>query len=83
MRNTPVREAFLVRAKNSTFVILHIVFNAEIVELEISGVAIYRPFGPTKLNRNVTSMVLKAKDRRTSCHDEFGGPQSDVVRLID
>ncbi|GFU21247.1 hypothetical protein TNCV_9101 [Trichonephila clavipes] len=25
-------------------------------------------------------MVLKANDRRTSCHDEFRGPRSDYVR---
>ncbi|GFW57394.1 hypothetical protein TNCV_543081 [Trichonephila clavipes] len=27
-------------------------------------------------------MVLKANDRRTSCHDEFRGPQSDYVRQV-
>ncbi|GFW77504.1 hypothetical protein TNCV_2498961 [Trichonephila clavipes] len=29
-------------------------------------------------------MVLKAKDRRTSCpcHDEFRGPRSDYVRQV-
>ncbi|GFV48586.1 uncharacterized protein TNCV_5068711 [Trichonephila clavipes] len=33
-------------------------------------VAIYRPFGEVSLslNRTVTCMVLKANDRRTSCH---------------
>ncbi|GFY06260.1 sodium-coupled monocarboxylate transporter 1 [Trichonephila clavipes] len=42
-------------------------FNAEIVEVEIGGAAIYRPFGNfAELNRTVTCMVLKANDRRTS-----------------
>ncbi|GFV76904.1 hypothetical protein TNCV_689741 [Trichonephila clavipes] len=43
-------------------------FNAEIVELELGGVAIYIvPLGNfAELNRTVTCMVLKANDRRTS-----------------
>ncbi|GFW50551.1 hypothetical protein TNCV_2888541 [Trichonephila clavipes] len=42
-------------------------FHGKIVEVEIGGVAIYRPFGNfTELNRTVTCMVLKANDRRTS-----------------
>ncbi|GFW92492.1 uncharacterized protein TNCV_518091 [Trichonephila clavipes] len=44
-------------------------FHAKIVEVEISGVAICRPFGNfAELIRTVTYMVLKAKinDRRTS-----------------
>ncbi|GFV74247.1 uncharacterized protein TNCV_2312451 [Trichonephila clavipes] len=49
-------------------------------------VAIYRPFGEVSLslNRTVTCMVLKAKDRRTSCpcHDKFPGPRSDYVRQV-
>ncbi|GFX49651.1 uncharacterized protein TNCV_4902931 [Trichonephila clavipes] len=49
-------------------------------------VAIYRPFGEVSLslNRSVTCMVLKAKDRRTSCpcHDEFCGSRSDYVRQV-
>ncbi|GFX98855.1 hypothetical protein TNCV_1504311 [Trichonephila clavipes] len=41
--------------------------HANIVEAEIGGVAIYRPFGNfSELNRTVTCMVLKANDRRTS-----------------
>ncbi|GFY10648.1 hypothetical protein TNCV_2194691 [Trichonephila clavipes] len=57
-------------------------FHAEIVEVEIGGVAIYHPFGDfTELNRTVTCMVLKGNDRR-ACHDEFGGPRSDYVRQV-
>ncbi|GFU50970.1 hypothetical protein TNCV_4461651 [Trichonephila clavipes] len=44
-------------------------FHAYIVEVEIGGVAIYRPFGNlSELNHTVTCMVLKSKanDRRTS-----------------
>ncbi|GFU35795.1 hypothetical protein TNCV_1083581 [Trichonephila clavipes] len=37
---------------------------AEIVEVEMSGVTIYRPFA--ELYRTVTCMVLKTNDRRTS-----------------
>ncbi|GFX42467.1 hypothetical protein TNCV_1520311 [Trichonephila clavipes] len=49
-------------------------FNAEIVEVEIGGVAIYRPFGNfAELNRTVTCMVLKANDRRTSRTLNFVG----------
>ncbi|GFU76715.1 uncharacterized protein TNCV_2648581 [Trichonephila clavipes] len=59
---------------------------AEIVEVEIEVVAIYRPFGEVSLslNRTVTCMVLKANDKRTSCpcHDEFRGPRSDYVRQV-
>ncbi|GFW78543.1 hypothetical protein TNCV_1143141 [Trichonephila clavipes] len=41
-------------------------FHAEIVEMEIGGVAIYHPFGNfTELNRTVTCMVLKANGRLT------------------
>ncbi|GFU79194.1 hypothetical protein TNCV_2137171 [Trichonephila clavipes] len=43
-------------------------FHAKIVEVEIGGVAMYRPFGNfPKLNPTVTCMVLKANDWRTSC----------------
>ncbi|GFU10126.1 hypothetical protein TNCV_3449211 [Trichonephila clavipes] len=35
-----------------------------------------------ELNRTVTCVVLKANDRRTSCHDEFRGPRSDYVRQV-
>ncbi|GFV50415.1 hypothetical protein TNCV_3336051 [Trichonephila clavipes] len=39
-------------------------FNAEILELEIGGVAIYHHLGNfAELNRTVTCMVLKANDR--------------------
>ncbi|GFT79405.1 uncharacterized protein TNCV_604241 [Trichonephila clavipes] len=42
-------------------------FHAYIVEMEVGGVAIYRPFGNfTELNCTVTCMVLYANDRRTS-----------------
>ncbi|GFW55730.1 uncharacterized protein TNCV_121141 [Trichonephila clavipes] len=42
-------------------------FHAKVVEVEIGGVAIYRPFGNfTELNRTVTCMVFKTNDRRTS-----------------
>ncbi|GFY32640.1 hypothetical protein TNCV_673951 [Trichonephila clavipes] len=41
----------------------------------------------TEPNRTAAYMVLKAtaNDRHTSspCHDEFLGPQTDTVRLID
>ncbi|GFV19114.1 uncharacterized protein TNCV_3223321 [Trichonephila clavipes] len=55
------------------------------MEVEIGGVAIYRPFGNfTELNCTVTYMVAKANDRRTTtpCHDEFRGPPSDYVRQV-
>ncbi|GFY18508.1 hypothetical protein TNCV_2397351 [Trichonephila clavipes] len=36
-----------------------------------------------ELNPTVTSMVLKANDRRLApCHDEYRGPQSDYVRQV-
>ncbi|GFY09693.1 hypothetical protein TNCV_381871 [Trichonephila clavipes] len=42
-------------------------FHAEITEVEIGGVAIYRPFRNfTEVNRTVTCMGAKANDRRTS-----------------
>ncbi|GFX37604.1 uncharacterized protein TNCV_3201271 [Trichonephila clavipes] len=42
-------------------------FHVKIVEVNIGGVAIYRPFGNfTELNRTVSYIVLKANDRRTS-----------------
>ncbi|GFX37619.1 uncharacterized protein TNCV_3201421 [Trichonephila clavipes] len=42
-------------------------FHAKIVEVEIGGIAVYRPFGNfTEQNRTVTCMALKANDRRTS-----------------
>ncbi|GFW09034.1 hypothetical protein TNCV_3081261 [Trichonephila clavipes] len=42
-------------------------FPAKIVEVEIGGDAIYRPFGNfSELNCTVICMVLKANDRRTS-----------------
>ncbi|GFV41778.1 uncharacterized protein TNCV_3629291 [Trichonephila clavipes] len=42
-------------------------FHAKIVEVEIGGVAIYRPFRNfIDINLTVTCMVLKANDRRTS-----------------
>ncbi|GFX41937.1 hypothetical protein TNCV_3677491 [Trichonephila clavipes] len=43
-------------------------FNAEIVEVEIGGVAIYIVLSGNfaELNRTVICMVLKANDRRTS-----------------
>ncbi|GFW23688.1 uncharacterized protein TNCV_2032311 [Trichonephila clavipes] len=41
--------------------------HAKIVEVEIGGVAFYRPFGKiSELNRTVTCMVAKANNRRTS-----------------
>ncbi|GFS59736.1 hypothetical protein TNCV_4103891 [Trichonephila clavipes] len=41
--------------------------HAEVVKVEIGGVAIYRPFGNfAQLNRTVSCMVLKANDRRSS-----------------
>ncbi|GFV33092.1 hypothetical protein TNCV_705051 [Trichonephila clavipes] len=44
-------------------------FHAKIVEVDIGGVAIFRPFGDfSELNRTVTCMVAKANDRRTSSH---------------
>ncbi|GFV00161.1 histone-lysine N-methyltransferase SETMAR [Trichonephila clavipes] len=54
--------------------------HAEIVEVEIEVVlpSIVPSGNFAELNRTVTSMVLKANDRRTSCpcHDEFRGPRS-------
>ncbi|GFV76034.1 hypothetical protein TNCV_1456311 [Trichonephila clavipes] len=45
----------------------HLQFHAKIVELEIGGVAIYRPFGNfAELIRTVTCKVAKANDRRIS-----------------
>ncbi|GFV51856.1 uncharacterized protein TNCV_1322111 [Trichonephila clavipes] len=42
-------------------------FHGKIVEVEIGGVAIYRPFGNfTELNGTVICMVAKVNDRHTS-----------------
>ncbi|GFX00834.1 hypothetical protein TNCV_4578011 [Trichonephila clavipes] len=58
----------------------------EIVEVEIEVVSpSIDPSGNfAELNRNVTCMVLKPNDRRTSCpcRDEFRGPRSDYVRQV-
>ncbi|GFW48206.1 uncharacterized protein TNCV_2382901 [Trichonephila clavipes] len=60
------------------------ILHAEIVEVEIEVMSpsIVPSGNFADLNRTVTCMVLKAKDRRTSCpcHDEFRGPRSDCVR---
>ncbi|GFV93448.1 hypothetical protein TNCV_1987631 [Trichonephila clavipes] len=64
---------------------VHKNLHAEIVEVEIGGVAIYRPFGKFRRAKSyVTCMVLKVNDRRplAPCHDEFRGPRSDYVRQV-
>ncbi|GFW96893.1 hypothetical protein TNCV_2160281 [Trichonephila clavipes] len=55
--------------------------HAEIVEVEIGGVSIYRLFENfAQLIRTVTCMVLKAL--LAPCHDEFRWPHSDYVRQV-
>ncbi|GFT61649.1 hypothetical protein TNCV_4050381 [Trichonephila clavipes] len=60
--------------------------HAEIVEVEIEVVSpsIVPSGNFAELNHTVTSMVLKANDRRTSCpcHDEFYGPRSEYIRQV-
>ncbi|GFY32444.1 hypothetical protein TNCV_3559521 [Trichonephila clavipes] len=65
----------------------HVKIHAKIVEVEIGGVTIYRPFGEFH-RANSYCMGLKAKtndnDRRTSgpCHNGFRGSQSDYARKV-
>ncbi|GFW76818.1 uncharacterized protein TNCV_59161 [Trichonephila clavipes] len=66
---------------NQDLISLH----AEIGEVEIEVVlpSIVPSGNFAELNRTVTCMVLKANDRRTSCHaNEFRGPRSDYVRQV-
>ncbi|GFX93485.1 hypothetical protein TNCV_1094251 [Trichonephila clavipes] len=59
-------------------------FHAEIVEVEIGGVAIYRPFG--EFGRAKSYCHLYGAQGRTTgvlltpCHEEFRGSRSDYVR---
>ncbi|GFW91101.1 hypothetical protein TNCV_1759751 [Trichonephila clavipes] len=59
-------------------------FNAEIVELEIEGVAIYRPFGEFRRAKIVLSPIWCSRATTgvhpAPCHDVFRGPRSDYVR---
>ncbi|GFU75714.1 uncharacterized protein TNCV_1651741 [Trichonephila clavipes] len=56
--------------------------HAEIVEVEIGGVSIYRPFG--EFHRAKSYCHLYNAQRQgvllAPCHDEFRGPRSDFVR---
>ncbi|GFU48843.1 thrombospondin-3b [Trichonephila clavipes] len=54
------------------------------VEVEIGGVAIYRPFGEFRRAKIVLSPVWCSRPTTgvllAPCHDEFSGPRSDYVR---
>ncbi|GFW71013.1 hypothetical protein TNCV_191041 [Trichonephila clavipes] len=57
-------------------------FNGEIVEVEISGVAIYRPFGEVRRTNSYCHMYgAQTGVFLASCHDEFRGPRSDRIAL--
>ncbi|GFT97943.1 hypothetical protein TNCV_2168341 [Trichonephila clavipes] len=60
--------------------------HAEIVEVEIGGVVIYRPFGEFRRAKIVLSLVWCSRPTTgvllAPCHDEFRGPRSDYVRQV-
>ncbi|GFW39115.1 hypothetical protein TNCV_1831061 [Trichonephila clavipes] len=60
-------------------------FHAKIVEAEIGGVTIYRPFGEFR-RANWYCHLYGAQGQRQAylapCHDEFRGPRSDYVRQV-
>ncbi|GFV37151.1 hypothetical protein TNCV_1720731 [Trichonephila clavipes] len=65
---------------------VHTDFHAEIVEVEIDGVAIYRPFVEFR-RAKLYCHLYGAQGMATSVplgpfHDEFRGPRSDYVRQI-
>ncbi|GFW66020.1 hypothetical protein TNCV_588461 [Trichonephila clavipes] len=60
-------------------------FHAKIVEVEIGGVAIYRPFGEFRRPNSYCLLYGAQGLRRTSSplpQDEFHGPRSDYVRQV-
>ncbi|GFU66450.1 hypothetical protein TNCV_3806931 [Trichonephila clavipes] len=61
-------------------------FNAEIVEVEIGGIVIYRPFGEFRRAKIVLSPVWCSRPTTgvllAPCYDEFRGPRSDYVRQV-
>ncbi|GFY15935.1 hypothetical protein TNCV_1285801 [Trichonephila clavipes] len=70
LRASPCYPKAAIHSNNLALTSTSTAFHAEIVEVEIGGVAIYRPFGEfRKANRKartVTCIVLKANDWRTS-----------------
>ncbi|GFT09730.1 hypothetical protein TNCV_1651051 [Trichonephila clavipes] len=63
---------------------VHTNFHAENVEVEICGVAIYRPFGEFRHSKSYCHLY-GAQDRGlplAPCRDEFRGPRSDYVRQV-
>ncbi|GFY17071.1 uncharacterized protein TNCV_1088471 [Trichonephila clavipes] len=58
-------------------------FHAKIMEVEIGGVAIYRPFGEFRRANSYCHLYDTQGQRRLSpCHDEFRGFRSDYVRQV-
>ncbi|GFU89043.1 uncharacterized protein TNCV_2894911 [Trichonephila clavipes] len=59
---------------------LILVFLAEIVEVEIGGVAIYRPFGEFRRAKSYCHLYGAQGQRQAHFYDEFRGHRSDYVR---
>ncbi|GFV22024.1 hypothetical protein TNCV_4527091 [Trichonephila clavipes] len=57
-------------------------FHAEIVEVEIGGVAIYHPFGEFRGDKSYCHLYGAQGVLLVPCHDEFRGPRSDYVRQV-
>ncbi|GFT36796.1 hypothetical protein TNCV_2755891 [Trichonephila clavipes] len=50
------------------------------MEVEIGGVAIYRPFGEFRRAKSYCHQYGAQGQRQASCHDDFRGSRSDYVR---